>query len=377
MPDLAAAAAASDKRIGTGTDVVSVVCTIRARHLGMGSRILTACQRLGRAPSLTPLPASCSAVTQPTPNPRLRATPLLCHRSPRDQRPGETRPLHPHVEDPAWPLAPVFPHFPYAVRAPRVRASAATSARNAPDPPRSAPDPPDADRARGAIKYASKSTFRAPSGAPSPRPSSRWVRSKPPSSAPASTRRRRQLLTLVFCSRLSVSEQPSTFASRAPKPSQIHTPRSSRLPPIPSPPCYRPPHAPPRRPPLLTLLTTGCGTIALVHGAGDGGGIPVAGCDPSAPSTRFISCVLSFEPGAGAGYGQDDFPAVIYGPPIAPGGASSQGARTSSRWAAEARSPSASVATPSSTAPGSTSSSSRTPSTSAAIPRTPTPSPAA
>lgn len=66
---------------------------------------------------------------------------------------------------------------------------------------------------------------------------------------------------------------------------------------------------------LLALLATGCGSVDVVHGGGDGGGVPVAGCDPSASPTRFISCVLSFQPGVGAGYGQDRLPAVIYGPP--------------------------------------------------------------
>lgn len=70
---------------------------------------------------------------------------------------------------------------------------------------------------------------------------------------------------------------------------------------------------------LLALLTIGCSSSAtIVHGGGDGGGVPVAGCDPSSAPTRFISCVLSFEPGTGAGYGQDQFPQVIYGPPTAP-----------------------------------------------------------
>jgi hypothetical protein len=38
-------------------------------------------------------------------------------------------------------------------------------------------------------------------------------------------------------------------------------------------------------------------------------------CDPAAPPTRTISCVDSFTPGPGAGFGQDDFPEIIYGDP--------------------------------------------------------------
>jgi hypothetical protein len=55
----------------------------------------------------------------------------------------------------------------------------------------------------------------------------------------------------------------------------------------------------------FALLTSGCVSVA--------GGTEA--CDPDAPASRFISCVLSFAPGAGAGHGQDDFPAIIEGPP--------------------------------------------------------------
>lgn len=49
---------------------------------------------------------------------------------------------------------------------------------------------------------------------------------------------------------------------------------------------------------------------------GAGGGAPIAmGCDAAAPATTMISCVESFTPGPGAGYGQDRFPEIIYGPP--------------------------------------------------------------
>lgn len=48
--------------------------------------------------------------------------------------------------------------------------------------------------------------------------------------------------------------------------------------------------------------------------AGSGGAAPL-GCDDGAEPSTTISCVQSFEPGEGAGYGADDFPAVIYGLP--------------------------------------------------------------
>jgi hypothetical protein len=49
---------------------------------------------------------------------------------------------------------------------------------------------------------------------------------------------------------------------------------------------------------------------------GSGGSAPVAmGCDSSAPGTTTISCVESFTPGKGAGFGQGRFPGIIYGPP--------------------------------------------------------------
>jgi hypothetical protein len=56
-----------------------------------------------------------------------------------------------------------------------------------------------------------------------------------------------------------------------------------------------------------------------VFGGGDGGGVAVMGCEPDAAPSSFISCVLSFEPGPGAGYGQENFPTVIYGPPLGAG----------------------------------------------------------
>ena len=82
---------------------------------------------------------------------------------------------------------------------------------------------------------------------------------------------------------------------------------------------------------LLAALTAGCasaagsGDEALVFGGGGGGGFAVSGCDPEATPTRFISCVLSYEPGPGAGFGQAKVPEIIYGPPI--GGGTANGSQ--------------------------------------------------
>jgi hypothetical protein len=62
----------------------------------------------------------------------------------------------------------------------------------------------------------------------------------------------------------------------------------------------------------------GAGGGAESSGSGGSGGssVPVAmGCDASAPGTTEISCVESITPGAGAGFGADRFPEIIYGPP--------------------------------------------------------------
>jgi hypothetical protein len=81
---------------------------------------------------------------------------------------------------------------------------------------------------------------------------------------------------------------------------------------------------------VLAPLTVGCGNAIETTGSGGGGGgggggaAPVStACDPGAPASRFISCVVAFHPGPGAGQGQDHFPAVIEGPPV--GAGSSQG----------------------------------------------------
>jgi hypothetical protein len=43
------------------------------------------------------------------------------------------------------------------------------------------------------------------------------------------------------------------------------------------------------------------------------------GCDASAPPTRTISCIASFEPGEGAGFGEEYFPEIVYGEPLGQG----------------------------------------------------------
>jgi hypothetical protein len=47
------------------------------------------------------------------------------------------------------------------------------------------------------------------------------------------------------------------------------------------------------------------------------------GCSAAMPPTRSISCVESFSPGKGAGYGEEDFPEVVFGHPV--GGGDKQG----------------------------------------------------
>ncbi len=42
-------------------------------------------------------------------------------------------------------------------------------------------------------------------------------------------------------------------------------------------------------------------------------------CNTSAPATRTVSCVESFEAGEGAGYGEDQYPEIIYGEPLGNG----------------------------------------------------------
>jgi hypothetical protein len=78
---------------------------------------------------------------------------------------------------------------------------------------------------------------------------------------------------------------------------------------------------------------SGSGGSSDVGGSGGSGGssgsmtiMPVAmGCDEAAPGTTTISCVESVTPGAGAGFGADRFPEIIYG---APHGAGDHGGST-------------------------------------------------
>ena len=42
-------------------------------------------------------------------------------------------------------------------------------------------------------------------------------------------------------------------------------------------------------------------------------------CKTSAPATRTVSCVESFEAGEAAGYGEDQYPEIIYGEPLGNG----------------------------------------------------------
>jgi hypothetical protein len=76
---------------------------------------------------------------------------------------------------------------------------------------------------------------------------------------------------------------------------------------------------------LAAAGAAGCAPDPHVLGGGDGGGFAVSGCDPDAAPTRFISCVLSYEPGPGDGHGQvasngeAGFPQIVYGPPVGGG----------------------------------------------------------
>jgi hypothetical protein len=58
---------------------------------------------------------------------------------------------------------------------------------------------------------------------------------------------------------------------------------------------------------VLCLTLAGCSSQ---EGGGDG-----ISCDPAAPASRTISCVNDFSPGEGAGFGQDEYPEIIYGEP--------------------------------------------------------------
>lgn len=68
----------------------------------------------------------------------------------------------------------------------------------------------------------------------------------------------------------------------------------------------------------VSLVAIGCGSGDATSGEGGGGGggsPPALGCEADAPASNAISCVLWFEPGPGAGHGEDDFPRIIQGEP--------------------------------------------------------------
>lgn len=68
---------------------------------------------------------------------------------------------------------------------------------------------------------------------------------------------------------------------------------------------------------VLGAALAGCTS----EGSGGGGGAAGDGitCDPAADPSRTISCVQDFSPGDGAGFGEDDYPDVIYGEPLGKG----------------------------------------------------------
>jgi len=74
-----------------------------------------------------------------------------------------------------------------------------------------------------------------------------------------------------------------------------------------------------------TLLGGVLGVCLFVLGCGEATTNPPAetpnpnACDANAPATRTISCVESFETGADAGFGAENFPDVIYGEPLGNG----------------------------------------------------------
>lgn len=67
--------------------------------------------------------------------------------------------------------------------------------------------------------------------------------------------------------------------------------------------------------PAALALLAGCGSPAAAT-APDG-------CSEEGPRSRFVSCVPSFEPGDAAGFGQERFPEIVFGPPL--GGGTSAG----------------------------------------------------
>jgi hypothetical protein len=69
---------------------------------------------------------------------------------------------------------------------------------------------------------------------------------------------------------------------------------------------------------LLALASSAAIVIAACGGEAEsapGGQAGAGACSPGLPPSRTISCVASFTPGDGAGFGQQEFPQVIYGEP--------------------------------------------------------------
>ena len=69
------------------------------------------------------------------------------------------------------------------------------------------------------------------------------------------------------------------------------------------------------------LLAASLAALAAACGADPAapGGPETPACSDDAPPTRTASCVDAFTPGDGAGFGQDAFPDIVYGPPVGGG----------------------------------------------------------
>lgn len=66
----------------------------------------------------------------------------------------------------------------------------------------------------------------------------------------------------------------------------------------------------------MGLFALGCGDVGVENG---GDSASPHACNASAPATRTVSCVESFEPGEAAGFGAEQYPEVIYGEPLGNG----------------------------------------------------------
>lgn len=72
--------------------------------------------------------------------------------------------------------------------------------------------------------------------------------------------------------------------------------------------------------PLLVLLSVGCtdATVSLGGSSADGGAIS-ADTEGKASSPNYVNGLVSFTPGAGSGFGVDNLPGVVLGPPVGGG----------------------------------------------------------